>query len=80
MAVASLVLGIVSLLFMFIPLGGQILGAITGLIGIILGASARKDPACRGMANAGLACSIVGFILSILFFTACLVIAAIVSA
>ncbi|NLD16656.1 MAG: DUF4190 domain-containing protein [Tissierellia bacterium] len=72
MAIASLVLGIISLviaLFAAAPLGW--LGAILGLIGVVLGAKGRKDIENRGMATAGLVCSIIGLILNLLFFIAC---------
>lgn len=69
MAVASLVLGIISLVFAFIGLGW--LGGIIGIVGIILGALGRKDPAKKGMATAGLVCSIIGTILGLALWIAC---------
>lgn len=71
MGIASLILGILSLLFALIFTGFQWIGAIVGLIGIILGALGRKNPEKKGIATAGLVCSIIGFILSILLFVAC---------
>ena len=71
MAIASLVLGIISLVCGFFLSGYQWLGAIVGLIGIVLGAKARSDPEKRGMATAGLVCSIIGFILCIILYVAC---------
>jgi len=68
MAVASLVLGIVSIVLSFIV---NWIGAIPAIIGIILGALGRKDPAKKGMATGGLVCSIIGFILSIILLIAC---------
>ena len=44
MAVASLVLGIISIVFATIIPGLQMVGTITGVVGIILGALARKAP------------------------------------
>lgn len=71
MGIAALVLGIVSLVCaIFLP-GFQLVGAIVGLVGIILGAMARKDPAKKGTATAGLVCSIIGFILCIICYVAC---------
>lgn len=70
MAVASLVLGIVSIVFSLIP-GLPWVGAIAGLVGIILGALGRKDAEKKGMATAGLVCSIIGTVLSIIFYIAC---------
>ena len=61
MGVASLVLGIASLVCgCFLP-GLQWIGSITGLIGI----------------TAGLVCSIIGFVLSTIFYVACVACASI---
>ena len=68
MAVASLVLGIVSIVFSFIGLG--IFGLIPGIVGIILGIIAKKK-APSGMATAGLVCSIIGVALTLLMLIAC---------
>jgi hypothetical protein len=77
MAVAGLVLGILSLV------GGGIPGVNTfplwllGLIGIILSAIARsnlkKAGQPTGVATAGLVLSIIGFTFSLIVFVACLV-------
>lgn len=72
MGVASLVLGIISIVlavFTSVLLGW--LGAILGIIGIILGALARKNNKEDSLAKAGFVCSIVGTILSVLFYAAC---------
>ena len=54
MGIASLVLGIVSLVCgCFLP-GLQWIGSIAGLIGIILGALGRKNSEKKGIATAGL--------------------------
>jgi len=70
MAVAGLVLGILSLV------GGSIPGAnafpcwLFGIIGIILSAIARKkEPS--GIATAGLILSIIGTVISLITFIAC---------
>jgi len=62
-SVASLVLGIVSLLLF----GIMVIGIPAGIIGVVLGGYAlyQKRPG-RGMAIAGLVCSIVGLCLCIL--------------
>lgn len=70
MAVASLVLGIVSLVFACIP-GLGWLGGLIGIVGIILGALGRKDPAKKGMATGGLVCSIIGTVLGLALYIAC---------
>lgn len=71
MGVASLVLGIISLVIGILFVGFQWVGAIVGLIGIILGAQGRKNPEKRGISTAGMICSIVGFVICIIFFVAC---------
>lgn len=71
MGVASLVLGIIALIIGIFLTGFQWVGAIVGLIGIILGALGRKNPEKKGIATAGMVCSIIGFILCIIFFVAC---------
>ena len=62
LAVASLVLGILSLICAFLGYGA-ILGLILGIIGTILGSKARKQ-AQTGMATGGFVCSLVGLIFS----------------
>ncbi|MBQ5446037.1 MAG: hypothetical protein IIT48_05165 [Lachnospiraceae bacterium] len=69
MGVASLVLGILAIVLDITSLGW--LGAILGLIGIILGAVGRKNPEKKGIATAGLVCSIIGFVLGIIVYVAC---------
>lgn len=70
MGVASLVLGILSIVFSFFG-GINIIGAILGIIGIILGALGRKNVEKKGIATGGLVCSIIGTILCIIFYIAC---------
>ena len=69
MAVASLVLGIVSLVFSVIGMGWM--GAIIGIVGIILCVQGKKDPEKAGMAKAGFVCSVIGVILGLAFYIAC---------
>lgn len=69
MGVASLVLGIISLVWSLF--GGTWMSAILGIVGIILGAVARKQ-APSGVATAGLVLSIIGVILSLIFYIACI--------
>jgi len=69
MGVASLVLGIMSLVFILVPYAGW-LGAVLGIVGIILGAQARKVNR-DGVATAGMVCSIIGTVINLLFFLAC---------
>lgn len=69
MAIASLVLGIISLVLSFFGLG--MISVITSIIGIILGVLGRKDTEKKGMATAGLVCSIIALVLGIIMWVAC---------
>lgn len=73
MAVASLVLGIISLVMAFVIPGAIVkwIGAILALIGIILGVEGRKKFVDRGMATGGMVCSIIGFVVCIAVAIAC---------
>ena len=74
MGVASLVLGIIALVIgVFFSAGLGWLGAILGIVGIILGALARKKtPEKKGVATEGLVMSLIGLILSVILWIACL--------
>ena len=61
-AVASLILGIVSIICVFFGYG-MIVGLILGIVGTVLGAKARKESQ-TGMATAGFVCSIIGTVLN----------------
>lgn len=74
MGVAALIMGILSIVlgaFGGISIGW--LGAIIGIIGIILGVQGKKIPDQKGLATAGFVCSVIGTILSLLFYVACAV-------
>lgn len=58
-AIAGLVLGILSLIGMLFL---AVLGIILGIVGLIFSVIGRRSPARRGMAMAGLICSIVGLV------------------
>ena len=59
MAVASLVLGILSILIVLFGFGSYWwLAPVFGIIGIILGVQGKKDHEKRGLAQAGFICSI----------------------
>lgn len=73
MGVASLVLGIIAIVCSIFLGGFNFVGSIVGVVGIILGALGRKDPEKKGIATAGLVCSIIGFILGIILTIACVV-------
>ena len=74
MGIASLVLGIISLIFMWWPVL-SVIAIFTALIGIILGAMAQKSLAAAGQptgsATAGLVCSIIALAFAIIFTIAC---------
>lgn len=70
MGVASLVLGIISLVLCFIP-GMSIVGIVLSLIGIIFGALGVKNPDKKGAATGGLVCSIIALVLCAIWFFAC---------
>ena len=61
-AVVALVLGILSIVLALLYWWA---GVILGIIGIVLGAKARKETPC-GMATAGFVCSIIGLVLGCL--------------
>lgn len=73
MGIAALVVGIASLV-VFIFFGGAFSPIVfpVAIVGIILGALARKDPETRGMGTAGLVCSMITLVLSVLTYMACI--------
>lgn len=70
MGVASLVLGILSVILAVVFSGFGWLAAILGLVGIIL-ASVAKKKGPDGMTTAGLVLSIIGLVLGLLMYVAC---------
>jgi hypothetical protein len=74
MAVASMVLGIVALVFTFIPVIGTI-APIIAIIGIVLGVMGKKQLAATGQpsgtATAGIAMSVVALVISLIFTIIC---------
>jgi Na+/H+ antiporter NhaC len=81
MAIASLVLGIVSLVIGFFISSIGWLGALIAIVGIILGAYARKkhDEQYK-IATAGMVCSIVGIVVNLIFYIACIACAGAIAA
>lgn len=69
LAIASLVLGILSLLFIFFGYGA-LLGILFGIAGIITGIMSRKESS-SGMATAGIVMSIIGLAFCVVAFIAC---------
>ena len=71
MAIASLVLGIISIVLALFGAGFQWVGILLGIAGIVLGVLGKKEPEQAGLAKAGMICSIVGTALSLLIYIAC---------
>ena len=69
-ATASLVLGIVSLVFIFFGTFAFI-GMILAIIGLVLGISAKKENPEDGKAKAGIVLCIIGLALCTLSLLAC---------
>ena len=61
LAIAALVLGIVSVVFSFVYVW---IGLVAGIVGIVLAVRSRKNPVQKGLGTAGLVCSIIGTALS----------------
>ena len=66
LAVAALVLGILALLFFWIPF----LGWIPVILGLVFGLVALQRPESRGMALAGVICSAIALAIKVLFWIA----------
>ena len=67
-AIASLVLGIVSLLFIiFFPL----VGLVVSIVGVVCATKAKSSGYNGGMQTAGVVCSLIGLIFNGLYFVAC---------
>lgn len=71
-AIASLVLGVISILIGLFATGANWIGCICGVIGVVLGAMARKENQTT-TATAGFVCSIIGTTISVIFYVACVV-------
>ena len=71
-AIASLVLGILSLVFMWFGYGALV-AIVMAVVGIVLGISARKEmpQGTAGIATAGMVCSIVALALAVVIFVSC---------
>ena len=68
-AVAGLVLGIVCLIFLFIPIPySGLISLASGIVGLVLSVKGRKIEYQKGMATAGMVLSIVGLSIFALAF------------
>ena len=59
LATASLVLGIISIIFWFFG-GGAIVSIITGIVGIVMASKAKNEGFIDGIRTGGLVTSIIG--------------------
>jgi len=69
-ATASLVLGIVSVVFWFFGMGA-IVSVVCGIIGLITASNAKKQGFNGGTRTAGFICSLIGLIGGAIVFVAC---------
>lgn len=69
LGIAGMVLGIVGLVFAFIPCL-NIVGIILGIVGVILAAVGRKKSpeGHQGMATAGIVCSILAIVIGVIWW------------
>ena len=74
LATAALVVGILSIIFALF-LKYKWIGLVLGIVGVVLGAKARKQSQTK-MATAGFVCSIIGLVLSAVFVVCALACAA----
>ena len=78
-AIASLVLGIISIVFVWFGYS-TLVGLACGIVGVFMAAGAKKRGYTGGMRTAGFVCSLVGTILCALVFAACIACIACVAA
>ena len=73
-ATASLVLGIIAVVFMFFG-WSAIVSIVLSIIGIVMGVEARKElpPDQTSMATAGMTLSVIALVLSGIVFVACVI-------
>lgn len=69
-AIASMVLGIIAVVFWFFG-WGAIVSIVCGIVGLILASSSKKAGFSGGIRTAGLVCSIIGLVGGALVLIAC---------
>ena len=69
-AIASLVLGIISVVFWFFG-WGALVSVVTGIVGLICATNAKKAGFEGGMRTAGFVLSIIGLVGGAIVFVAC---------
>ena len=67
-AIASLVLGIISIVFIFVF---PIIGLIAGIVGVVSASMSKKRGYVGGLQTGGFVCSLIGLIINACFFVAC---------
>ncbi len=78
-ATASLVLGIVSIVFWFFG-WSALISVILGIVGLVLANNAKKAGFEGGLRTAGFVCSLIGLIFGALIFVSCVACAGALSA
>ena len=74
MALASLILGLVSVGVAFFVHGFNWLAILVGIIGIVCGAKGKKEPEQKGIATVGMVLSIIGMVFGLIVYIACVLI------
>lgn len=69
-AIGSLVCGIISIILSFFSVS-SIVGLILGIVGLILASSSKKAGYTEGLRTGGFVVSLIGVILSAIFFVSC---------
>ena len=71
MAIGALILGIVAILYAFIPLAGLYVGMGISAVAVVLGVLGRKGETGKGMATGGLVLGIIALVLNVTFLLVC---------
>ena len=79
MAIASLIIGILAILFALIPMVGAFISIPLSVVAIILGAVARRSAISNGVptgtATGGLVLGVMGIVTSVMIFASCVFLA-----
>lgn len=68
LAIAALVLGIVSIIFVMVM---PLIGLVTGIVGVVCASKAKSQGYIGGMQTGGFVCSLIGLVLNATVFVAC---------
>ena len=69
-AIGSLVCGIISIILSFFSIS-SIVGLILGIVGLVLASNSKKAGFNEGLRTGGFVVSLIGVILSAIFFVSC---------